>query len=129
MQPGLGCVQHWPRLPLGAADKPAHLPVAHLHPAPPPPPAEPAALPPPLQGAAPAAPKGADEAGGSGNLGKGALVGLVQPGIARLVVDEEGPEPIAEASRAVRVKARVWPMLARALLTAWLAQRHGWLRE
>lgn len=44
-----------------------------------------------------AAPKGdGGEAGGSGGLGKGALVALAMPGIARLVIDEEGPEPIAE---------------------------------
>ncbi|PRW56353.1 cupin 4 isoform A [Chlorella sorokiniana] len=55
-------------------------------------------LPPPTRkgAATAAAPKGADEAGGSGALSKAALVGLVQPGIARLVIDEEGPEPIAE---------------------------------
>lgn len=52
-----------------------------------------------MQGsAAPSAAKGADEAGGSGALSKAALVGLAQPGIARLVIDEEGPEPIAEVS-------------------------------
>lgn len=52
-----------------------------------------------MQGSAPpSVPKDSDEAGGSGALSKAALVGLAQPGIARLVIDEEGPEPIAEVS-------------------------------
>lgn len=52
-----------------------------------------------LQGAAAPAAKGPNEAGGSGAVSKAALVGLAQPGIARLVIDEEGPEPIAEVGR------------------------------
>lgn len=46
--------------------------------------------------AAAAAAEGADGAGGSGEVGPATLVGLAQPGIARLVIDGEGPEPIAE---------------------------------
>jgi hypothetical protein len=46
------------------------------------------------QDAAPPAAEGA--AGGSGALGPGARVALAQPGVARLVINDEGPEPIAD---------------------------------